>query len=384
MTVKIQEKRQIAIAIEATEGTPETLDAGDVVLVLAKDTSYKPNPGMHDRGLLQASLSQHPELVGVEAAGIQTAIEMKGSGSVSTPPACDPWFKACGHARSALKKITIGAIATGPYVHGETITGGTSTATGRVIGRTANGVTTLEFVSLTGTFQSGEVITGGTSGASATSSSAASAAGYVYEPASSGVESATVAMYHDGLKKLVYGARGNLTFRAGNAKPGELVVELTGVDGGVSDVSLLTGITYEETLPPVIKGATAAFGDYSPVLASVETNSGNVVALRESMAAAKGAVSARITARRPSARFDPELDSVANFDAYGNLKNGATFYAELAWGSVAGNRFKVIWPELQITDVTEGDRSGVSVAQCTAKVSGGFDFQDAEVCYVFR
>lgn len=157
-----------------------------------------------------------------------------------------------------------------------------------------------------------------------------------------------------------------------------------GVYSDVSDVALLSGVTYEETLPPVMKGTTPAFASYEPVLANVEQNMGNVVALRESMAAAAGAISARITGRRPTARFDPELDSVANFDFYGRLKNGTTFYAELSWGSVAGNRFKAIWSQVQITDVTEGDRNGISVAQCATKVCGGFDFQDNEFALVVR
>lgn len=382
--VKIQEKRQVAIAIQSVSGTAESLDAGDVVLVLAKDTNYKPNIGHHDRGLLQASLSQHAELVGVEAGTIQTAVEVKGSGSLASdqPPDFDVFVRICGFARRLLRKISIGAVASGPFQHGETVTGGSSGATGRVVGRTANGTALLEFVWLSGTFQSGEVLTGGTSGASATSSSVSSDGGFVYEPISSGVPVATLGYYHDGIKKGLRDVRGNLVFRGGNARPGEFMLTLTGIYVAPTDTALLAGVTYEETLPPVLKGAAPAFANYEPQITNVEIDVGNVVALRESMAAAAGAIEARITGRRPTSRFDPELDSVANFDFYGQLKGGSTFYAELSWGSTAGNRFKLICPEVQILDVSEGDRNGISVAQCMTKLCGGFDWQDGEFVLV--
>lgn len=62
--------------------------------------------------------------------------------------------------------ITHGAVTGGPFVLAETITGGTSAATGKVTGV---GSGFLNFVVLTGTFVSGEVLTGGTSAATATS-----------------------------------------------------------------------------------------------------------------------------------------------------------------------------------------------------------------------
>ena len=63
--------------------------------------------------------------------------------------------------------IAHGAITGGPYTDFETITGGTSNATGKFIKETG-GVMTLGNVN--GTFQSGETLTGGASGAVSTSS----------------------------------------------------------------------------------------------------------------------------------------------------------------------------------------------------------------------
>jgi len=64
-------------------------------------------------------------------------------------------------------KITIGSVS-GTFVYGETVTGGTSTATGQVI---YVGPTVLQLINVTGTFQNAETVTGGTSGATATTGS---------------------------------------------------------------------------------------------------------------------------------------------------------------------------------------------------------------------
>lgn len=73
----------------------------------------------------------------------------------------------------ATEQVTIShGGTTGTFQVGETVTGGTSAATGVVV--TDDGSSTLTLRSVSGTFQSGEVATGGTSGATCTLSSAPS------------------------------------------------------------------------------------------------------------------------------------------------------------------------------------------------------------------
>lgn len=66
---------------------------------------------------------------------------------------------------SASMSITLSGIV-GTFVVGETVTGGTSAATGVVLAVAANG---LVLTGVTGTFITAEVLTGGTSGATGTS-----------------------------------------------------------------------------------------------------------------------------------------------------------------------------------------------------------------------
>ena len=78
---------------------------------------------------------------------------------------------------TTLKAISIGTVtdaspscSTACFTKGETITGGTSGATGVLQNTTRTGAGQLLLKSVSGTFQSGETLTGGTSGATATSS----------------------------------------------------------------------------------------------------------------------------------------------------------------------------------------------------------------------
>lgn len=385
MSVLTQPKRQIAAKIESTEGTAETLTNAEANhLVLDSDLSFSAEIGMHDRDIVQASFSRHKALAGVEAAKIGCSVELRGSGALNTAPSWDSLLKACGFGRSVAVKIAVGAISGGPFVHGETVTGGTSTATGRVVGTYENGATAIYVVVTSGTFQAAETLTGGTSAATATSGTVTAAGGFVYEPTSDSIPSLSLAMMHDGTKKLVKGARGNVRLAGKVGEPGRLVFEYEGVYGGVTDVALLTGITYESTIPPVLKGTTLSFDSFSPVVTEFGIDMGNVVALRESMAATAGAISARITGRAPKGTFNPEMDLVANFDFFGRMKGETLHRTEFVVGSTEGNRFRIVVPQTQIESVGMSDRSGISAVDLGVRLIGGTSYQDREVsilCY---
>lgn len=375
-------RRQIALAIEDTEGTAQSLAAADAkLLVSANDLAYLNQTELFARNIVQSSLSRHNSLVGVELGGVTATVELRGSGSVATasPPSWKSFSRACGFVWSEAKKLTIGAITSGPFQHGETVTQATSGATARVFGRTANGVTTLHLIPVTGTLDGTNGLTGGTSGATATPSALA-VGGWVLEPGSSSIPSATIGVFHDGVKKLLKGARGELSIRGNVGEPVMLTANFVGVLGGVTDVALLSGVTFETTVPPVLKGATLSLdGTYSPLATSVELMLGNTLAPRRSISAAEGALSVKISARRPTGKIDPEQDLVAGYDWHGKLKAGTTLALDLTIGSTEGNRFRIIAPQAQITAVAEGSREGISVYQVDLELNGGTSWQDKEV-----
>lgn len=89
--------------------------------------------------------------------------------TVIASPLKDRYYELDGRAISTFR-ITHGTVTGGPFQVGETVTGGTSSATAVVIAVVG---LTLTVGTVTGTFQVAETITGGTSSASATASTGA-------------------------------------------------------------------------------------------------------------------------------------------------------------------------------------------------------------------
>lgn len=85
-------------------------------------------------------------------------------------------YSDLGKVDCFIHKLGHGSVTGGPFVVGETVTGGTSSATGQVAWVGADYV---ELVDVSGTFSSGETISGGTSSASATLSSVENLEDYV-------------------------------------------------------------------------------------------------------------------------------------------------------------------------------------------------------------
>ena len=126
-------KRQLAAKIEDVEGVAETLTAPDAGILVNFSPKANYDPQMYQRNPVRSSLTKMGKLTGKRSAGLDFSIELKGSGSLTQEPEWAKLIKACGFAVNDLKKITIGAVTGGPFLHGETITGAPSGATGRVV-----------------------------------------------------------------------------------------------------------------------------------------------------------------------------------------------------------------------------------------------------------
>ncbi len=363
MTTILKRQAQVAAAVEATEGTEEALAAADAMLVY--DVSFSPDVSTFAREPARASLSKLPSVRGVKVGSLSFRAELKGSGSVATQPEFDVFLRACGMARSAVETAPIGAVTGGPIEAGELLSFAGSGATGRAVGDTDTGGT-LRYVVLTGTPANADVVTGGTSGASCTISGApVLAQGFEYLPASSSVPSATVGAFIDGIKHTLIGARGNVTIDVNAGEPAFLNFTFTGVYLETTDVALLTGTSYDATVPPVFLDVGFVLGAFSPCFVAMGIDLANTLELRRCANAEHGAVSTLITGRSPSATIDPELDLVANYDFFGNLRAGTEGRFACEFGDTAGNIVSLASPKVQIDQIGDGDRNGLAVGNLT-------------------
>jgi hypothetical protein len=371
-------KRQLAAKIEAVEGAVEVLVAADAKLLV-----YNPKVSfdiaMFERNPARQSFSNIAKLPGKRPAGLSYRLELRGSGVASTVPEWAKILQGCGFGVSQLKSMNIGAITNGPFQHGETITGTTSGAKGRVVINTANGSANIYFVSISGTFESGETITGGSSGATANTSSAPATIGNELKPISENIPSLTQGSYEDGVRKLLKGSRGKVKFGFKSGEPVLLDFDFQGVEAGVSDLSFLADVAYENTKPPVFLSALFSVDAYSAKIGEMDIDVGNVLAERDDINDQRGILSFVITGRNVSGSFNPEMVLAAAHDFHSKWFSGAEMVVDFTIGSVAGNKFRFYIPRAQYTKVEDEDRDGLQLAKSAFNLNGSLLYGDDEL-----
>lgn len=368
-------KRQLAAKVEAVEGTAETLAAADAKLLV-----YSPKV-THDvefftRNPVRSSFSGMGKIAGRRPAGLNFSMELRGSGVKTTDAEWVKLLKACGFESNVLKSINIGAITNGPFQHGETITGGTSAGKGRVIINTATGATKVYYVIISGVLQTGETITGGTSGATATTSGAPVTEGQEYRPISAAVSSLTMGCYEDGVLKLIKGARGSVKFNFKSGQPVMLDFTFQGVEAGITDVALLSGISHETTKPPALLSAALVLDAYAARIGELNIDVNNALSSRDDINDPRGLLSFQITDRNISGSLNPEMVTVATYDFYSKFVGNTEIAIALSLGATTGNMFKFFAPKMQLTKIDDEDRDGMQLAKCSFDLNGTVNGDD--------
>lgn len=180
-----------------------------------------------------------------------------------------------------------------------------------------------------------------------------------YLPASSSIPCVTMAIYEDGLKKMIWGARGTFKLSCLSDNYCKFHFIFTGADYSITDVALLGGLALQSTKPPAFINASMTVHTYAALLGKLEFDLGNTMALRKDANSASGYKSVVITGRKPKLTFDPEHVLVATHDWYGRLRSGTEAALTATVGATAGNICTITAPKVQYQEITEEDREGV-------------------------
>jgi hypothetical protein len=248
-----------------------------------------------------------------------------------------------------------------------------------VVINTANGSANIYFVSISGTFESGEIITGGSSSATANTSSAPATIGNELKPISDNIPSLTQGSYEDGVRKLLKGSRGKVKIGFKSGEPALLDFEFQGVEAGVSDLSFLADVAYENTKPPVFLNALFSLDDYSARIGEMDIDVSNTLAVRDDINDPRGILSFAITGRNVTGSFNPEMVSCAAHDFHAKWFSGAEMVVDFTIGSVAGNKFRFYIPRAQYTKVDDEDRDGLQLAKSAFSLNGSLLYGDDEI-----
>ena len=127
--VMLTRKRQIAGKVENNPGTAVALAAADAK-ALPIDPKGEAEVEMYRRETVRETLSSDGMISGIRRQPITFSLEQRGSGTGGTAPDWLKYWLACGFESKVVASLSGGAIASGPFVHLETIDQAVSGASG--------------------------------------------------------------------------------------------------------------------------------------------------------------------------------------------------------------------------------------------------------------
>lgn len=369
-TPLLSRQTQVLVEKEATLGTAESLTSADGGIRLVDGSDFEHGIESEDRNIVTGSLSNIGSLVGAQAGNITIISEINTPDTITDAIEYADSLEACGMSLNQCKVITVSSVS-GTFKAGETVTGGTSSATGKCAIPVITGDTKLYLYSITGTFQNAETVTGGTSTATATTGSTASNHGWAVLPISDSQVGNTVEMQKDGFAWSIKGAMANLEISSESSKRGLITFSYTGVKGTWGDKSMTTGITYNTETPPILENARAKLDTYTVVLHSVNFNLNNEVVLRpDGNAEDNGYISAYIAKRKPTVSMTLEFALAADFDFYTKFADSTKFPIQFRIGSASTKMFWLTAGEALITNLSQGNADGIATIDVEMELTG--------------
>lgn len=187
-----------------------------------------------------------------------------------------------------------------------------------------------------------------------------------YLPASSSIDSITIAKYIDGKRYLMAGARGNFEIALNAGKPGIIKFDFLGTALADTDAALLSGISYDSTRAQPFQSASFTLDSYAAIVEAITIASGNTLSLRESANAAQGYLSTIIAKRLATMKLNPEDVLVATKDFMATWEAGSQVAFTATLGATAGNILTITEPKVQYNKLGQGTRNGIAITEIDA------------------
>lgn len=359
-TPLLTRKLQFLAKIQSVAGTAETLAAADGTTRVEVGVGMDYQAPKIIRNIARSSLSPLGMIASTKAGMITLVSEITCPDVMTAFPEQEPLLRSSGMIVTALKRIAVGAISGGPMLRNATLTGGTSTATGRLVKDTVTGEGFLSYMPISGTFASGEVITA-SGGGTATSSAVPTVFGASAQPVSVFNDFITAELQNDGFAWSIRDAFSNMAFDVEASKQGKFKFTPLGAKSVFGTKAMTTGITFNVGQPPILQNATLTIGSFSPVFNKVSFDMKNKVVLRQDGNAPgnTGIQGARITMREPTIKINLEFGLQVDKDWYANYDSSLKEAIKFQIGTAVGSRFFFFAPSAEIMTAPLGDTEGI-------------------------
>lgn len=293
-----------------------------------------------------------------------------------------PFVRGSSSRIDSLIKLSGASITGGPFQRGETVTGGTSNATGRVVRPNEGAESFIYIEQLTGKFQNSETVTGATSSASVALTSGPSQEGFRIYPESCNQSPITFEYLMDGRKYKSRSAMGTFTGQFDANMPSYLDFTLNGPKESINDQALYSGVSRTFSEPPVMKGADLTFKSggttFKPVFTTVAFDVANNVVMRQNGNASgnSGIESAYTSNRRSTLTINVEQQLASVFDFYDRLDNETKIELSFKVGNTAGKKIHFFCDNFQFEDLSEGENEGISTLEIQGVCTSNDDDKD--------
>lgn len=372
-------RREFAAEQEATPGTAETIVEADLLVRMRDGDTWDLDVDIFDPEELQASSSKRPILAGRSLVDATISYLLRGPASQTTVPSIADLLLAAMLERKAVTNSAIGAVTSGPFVDGETISGGTSLETATVFRDTANGAAVIKYIDPSGAFNASEVLTGATSGATATTAGAPAANGHLFRPTDSNfgggdsLHHVTGKFFEDGTYLTARGMLANLTMLFQVGRPVIVTQRLVGGYEDHGDDSLFNPASYpeEDNAAPLFLSASLLLGSYTPtdireMTLAIETNP----EAREDAQSSSGVLYADYQKDAPTLTVDPAKVLNATKDFWGELRAGTRFAMSWNVGTTAGLIWTFYADDCQLVNVDSGSERSLATRPLEIRMNG--------------
>ena len=339
------------------------------------------------RVILKQAFTPEADLSGIKVGIAGGNSEMYGADYTDgiTKPWFDEFLRCAGMAATKVLAIPVSAIAT-DFEHDEIVTGGVSSAIGRVVVPTDTTDTNVYIVLTSGNFQA-ETITGSISG-SATATGVEVDAGWSYQFDTSVCDRMSVRSEHDGQKSEMYNCVPTIQIVVDDTNIPRIQWELAGVIRKVTDVyqwlrdTTMTVATDRDTkLPPLFNNARFKDKDFSPVVDGTTTIDFGIERPARRNANADGGVEGyQLNGRLGMFSHRIDIPSNTDFDVMKDLFDTTSIKTTFRIGDQPLNTFWNIIRDGRLKPVVVEDQDGFAKFALESKMTGEDDKEFELVC----
>ena len=165
----------------------------------------------------------------------------------------------------------------------------------------------------------------------------------------------------DGILHKLVGCAGEAELELPAGELPKINFTFSGVYSGLPTDSAVEAMTYDATVPTIVKGTTTTLGAYAGIIEKFGMKTGNTIAERTSMNASEGVLSFIVTDRKPtwSMIFEMVLMATVSANVLSYFHSVTTKALSFVLGATAGNITTITAPVCVIRAPKTGDREGL-------------------------